>query len=221
MLPLNNPVTTTVTTVNKLTTVNTLLIIVDSRTPHASITANVMNKINNNTMKMHIVYYETERRNVWVGGHKTDVHGKMIGHRNFHRIAQQRIYVITQSFGNACNSNRSQTQRIRQLRRNYKRRLTRLSALALQIRHNTGLKTAGPASILATFPANPTPSAVRSIRSRTLANFFLSGCSSSSSFRLNNTWYRVSRWIKKTSHLILLLSFKQPIKLFIGKTVKN
>lgn len=57
MLPLNNPVTTTVTTVNKLTTVNTLLIIVDSRTPHASITANVMYKINNNTMKIHIAVF--------------------------------------------------------------------------------------------------------------------------------------------------------------------
>lgn len=35
-LPLNNPVITTVATVNKLTTVNMLLIIVDSRTPHDS-----------------------------------------------------------------------------------------------------------------------------------------------------------------------------------------
>lgn len=38
-LPLNNPVITTVATVAKLTTVNTLLIIVDSRTPHDSNTA--------------------------------------------------------------------------------------------------------------------------------------------------------------------------------------
>lgn len=42
MLPLNNPDTMTVNTVNKLTIVNTLLIIVDSRTPQASITAKVI-----------------------------------------------------------------------------------------------------------------------------------------------------------------------------------
>jgi len=41
-LPLNNPDTMTVNTVNKLTTVNTLLIIVDSRTPHDNITVKVI-----------------------------------------------------------------------------------------------------------------------------------------------------------------------------------
>jgi len=45
MLPLNNPDTMTVNTVNKLTTVKTLLIIVDSRTPHDSITAKVISII--------------------------------------------------------------------------------------------------------------------------------------------------------------------------------
>jgi len=50
MIPLNNPDTTTVTTVNKLTTVNTLLIIVDSRTPHDSITA----KVNNNQFNINL-----------------------------------------------------------------------------------------------------------------------------------------------------------------------
>lgn len=106
---------TTVATVHKLTTVNMLLIIVDSRTPQDSKTAKREGK-NAKCLRFIVKLLQsiicarltrqqqddTEREKIREGGQKTDVHREKFGHGLFHRITEQRVYVIAETFCNAC-----------------------------------------------------------------------------------------------------------------------